>query len=215
MKRIISICIAATMMLTLAACAGGTAEANDYASYVPETAENIRTERDDGFTVIEYRDQDGSEYELLIDGSDNVRALTYDSRINSTATAETLTEDEAFAVVTEVYPEATLISAVSDRDDGTYEWNVLFADEGIVGEYELDAANGTVLEYSLFYGMTGDNDPAATIIANYPNAQVIDINLDADDGRLYFEGDALLDGARYEFSIDADTGDIREWKMDD
>ena len=42
---------------------------------------------------------------------------------------------------------------------------------------------------------------------------VIDLDLDRDDGRLRYEGEAELDGKRYEFEMSV-TGELLEWERD-
>ena len=42
---------------------------------------------------------------------------------------------------------------------------------------------------------------------------IMDLSLDLDDGRLRYEGEAELDGKRYEFEMRV-TGEIIEWERD-
>ena len=214
MKKIISAVIIAAMALSLAACAGGSAEPFDYSGYIPDTAESVKTERDDGFTEMTYRDQDGSQYKLYIDSENNVRVMKYDSQQRSTANEAALTAEEAFSFVTAVYPNARLVASASDLDDGGYEWTVIFADGDILGEYELDAATGAVMEYTIFYGITSGTDPVSVITASYPGAEILHLDLGKDDGRLEYEGGARLDGGVYEFTIDIDSGKLVEWEAE-
>jgi uncharacterized membrane protein YkoI len=216
MKKIIVVFILAIAALNLTACAGGAAEAFDHSGYIPETAESVETERDDGFTKTTYRDQDGSEYELYVDQDNNVRVMKYDSERDSTATEVALTAEEAFAFVTAVYPNARLIASDSDDDDdGGREWTVLFADGDIIGEYELDAATGDVLEYTLFYGVTAETDPLSVITGSYPGAEIVHLDLSMDDGRLEYDGEARMNGDIYEFTVDVDSGKLIEWEQED
>ena len=54
----------------------------------------------------------------------------------------------------------------------------------------------------------------AQIATLKPGAEIVRIKLDEDDGRYFWEGDATLNGTRYEFSINATTGDMVEWERD-
>ena len=47
-----------------------------------------------------------------------------------------------------------------------------------------------------------------------PGAQLDGMELDEEDGRLVYEGDAYLDGQEYEFEMDARTGRLLEWERD-
>ena len=216
MKKLASVLLTALLALSLIGCASGSAEnAVLTEQYLPEGVEFIRTEKDDGFTEHKYRDASGSEYTLTVDSANNVRVLEYDAAVRSTAERTVLTGEDAFAVITAAYPEAVLITAAEDRDDGRYEWNILFADKGILGFYELDAATGAVLDYDIFYAVGEVIDPAAIITANIPDAGITEVSLDTDNGRLYIEGEAASANGIMEFTIDADTGTVVELEHDD
>ena len=215
MKKITAIILIAALTVILAACSGIASEAVDYSGYIPESAQQIRSERDDGFTETTYRTPEGAEYELYTDSTDTVRVLKFDSRQKSTATEPTLTADEAFAAITAIYPNAYLIHSNTDRNDGAYEWDVLFSDDEIIAEYELDAATGAVLDYTVFYGAPFGFDPVSIINSNYPAAEIIEMSLDTDDGKLQIDGQARLDNRPYDFTIDLDSQKIIEWEYDD
>ena len=216
MKKITAIILAAVLTTLLIGCAAGSAENTDFtARYLPEGVEFVRSERDDGFTENKYRDVDKNEYTLIVDASENVRALEYDAKAKSSAKDVVLTAEEAFAVITALYPESVLITAIEDKDDGRWEWNILFSYENDLYFYELDAATGDVLDYDIFYGLTEAINPAAIITANIPDAEILEVSLDTDDGRLYIEGEARTANGIVEFSIDADTGIVVEMEYDD
>ena len=215
MKKLFVFVLTMMTVVSLAACSAGSAENAQLTSdYLPEGVEFVRTERDDGFTEHKYRAADG-EYTLLVDSDDNVRALEYDSTARSTAESMILSADEAFAKLTETRPEAVLLASVEDRDDGRYEWDLLISDGSDLAFYELDAATGDILDYEIFYGLGTTIDLAAILEANMANASVTEISLDADNGRLYLEGDARTDNGKMEFRIDADSGILVEAEYDD
>lgn len=215
MKKITAIILIAALTVILAACSGIASEAGDYSGYIPENAEQVRTERDDGFTETTYRTPDNAEYEILTDSSNAVRVLKFDSRQKSTASEITLTADDAFAVITAIYPNAYLIHSNTDRDDGAYEWDVIFSDDEIIAEYELDAATGAIIDYTVFYGAPFGFDPVSIINSNYPAAEITEMSLDTDDGNLQIDGQARLENRPYDFTIDLDSQKIIEWEYDD
>ena len=47
------------------------------------------------------------------------------------------------------------------------------------------------------------------------NSHVKKINLDRGNGRMVYEGEIYYNGQEYEFDIDAVTGDIVKWKVDE
>lgn len=211
MKKYLAIILSALLTVALCACSAGSAEdANLTAEYLPQGAEFVKTERDDGFTEHEYRDADGGRYTLSVDDDNVVRALEYDAKADSTATEVTLSAEEAFAMIQAERPEAQLITAVEDIDDGRYEWDILFRDGDELAFYELDAATGAILDYDIFYGVGGAVDPAEALAARLEGASIVEISLDIDDGRLTFEGEATTGTGRVEFVIDAETGTVIE-----
>lgn len=52
------------------------------------------------------------------------------------------------------------------------------------------------------------------VLAKIPGAEFTELELDYDDGRTYYEGYAFLNGYEYEFEIDAYTGVIVEWDVE-
>lgn len=215
MRKLFILTLAIMTTVVLAACSTGSAEDVQLtADYLPEGAEFVRTEKDDGFTEHKYRDADG-EYKLLADTDGNVRALEYDALARSTAQNITLSAEDALEYLKAVQPEAELIAAVEDRDDAHYEWDLLVTVGNDLAFYELDAESGAILDYEIFYGLASVIDLAAILESNMANASVTEISLDADDGRLYLEGEARTDNGLMEFKIDAESGILVEAEYDD
>ncbi|MDD3867003.1 MAG: PepSY domain-containing protein, partial [Eubacteriales bacterium] len=64
--------------------------------------------------------------------------------------------------------------------------------------------------------LIGADRAAKIVLAKIPGATFVDkIELERDDGRLYYEGEARLAGYEYEFEIDAYTGVIIDWDADE
>lgn len=53
------------------------------------------------------------------------------------------------------------------------------------------------------------------VLSKVPGARILEIELDRDDGRTYYEGEAYANGYKYEFEVDAYTGAIIEWEVDE
>ena len=49
------------------------------------------------------------------------------------------------------------------------------------------------------------------VLAKAPGAEIVELELDRDDGRMTYEGEAYKDGMEYEFELDAYTGAILKW----
>ncbi len=63
-----------------------------------------------------------------------------------------------------------------------------------------------------------EEDVMEILLKRVPGATVDDIAsfyLDMEDGRWEYEGKLVYDGIEYEFVIDAKTGNILEWELDD
>lgn len=100
-----------------------------------------------------------------------------------------------------------------ETDYGDYDFEVAMADGRIVGaDYEvdeewLDALGGSPITA----------EEAASIVAGkIPGASAADVDIweESGDGRGRYEGELFLDGMKYEFEIDPQTGRIIDWNAD-
>ena len=100
-----------------------------------------------------------------------------------------------------------------ETDYGDYDFEVAMADGRIVGadcevdEEWLDALGGSPVTA----------EEAASIVAGkIPGASAADVNIweESGDGRGRYEGELFLDGMKYEFEIDPQTGRIFDWNAD-
>lgn len=53
------------------------------------------------------------------------------------------------------------------------------------------------------------------VLGKAPGATIVELELERDDGRVYYEGEAVDGRYEYEFEIDAYTGAVIEWEKDD
>ena len=100
-----------------------------------------------------------------------------------------------------------------ETDYGDYDFEVAMADGRIVGaDYEvdeewLDALGGSPITA----------EEAASIVAGkIPGASAADVDIweESGDGRGRYEEELFLDGMKYEFEIDPQTGRIFDWNAD-
>ena len=100
-----------------------------------------------------------------------------------------------------------------ETDYGDYDFEVAMADGRIVGaDYEvdeewLDALGGSPITA----------EEAASIVAGkVSGASAADVSVweESGDGRGRYEGELFLDGMKYEFEIDPQTGRIFDWNAD-
>jgi len=113
-------------------------------------------------------------------------------------------------------PDAVLDYAVRERDDGRYEWNLFFTQGEQLGMCKVLESSNEIRRVELFKktgGVLNASEAMAKLAEKKGNVVVTELELDWDDGRLVYEGDAELDGKRYEFEMKADGG-IIEWERD-
>lgn len=100
-----------------------------------------------------------------------------------------------------------------ETDYGDYDFEVAIADGRIVGaDYEVDEEWLDALG-----GSPVTAEEAASIVAGKvsgASAADVDIWEESGDGRGRYEGDLFLDGMKYEFEIDPQTGKIFDWNAD-
>lgn len=133
-----------------------------------------------------------------------------------TAEAPETGETSASAAVLAARPSAVIHYVLQDFDDGRPEWNVFFTDGDELGEAEVDAESYQIHKIKTY--PKAENmltaDQAIEKLMTAKGALVItELELDWDDGSLWYEGDAELEGRRYEFEMRV-TGEIVEWERD-
>lgn len=100
-----------------------------------------------------------------------------------------------------------------ETDYGDYDFEVAMADGRIVGaDYEVDEEWLDALG-----GSPVTAEEAASIVAGkIPGASAADVSVreESGDGRGRYEGELFLDGMKYEFEIDPQTGRIFDWNAD-
>jgi len=125
-------------------------------------------------------------------------------------------KNNALAAVKVSLPDAVVDYAVRERDDGRYEWDVFFTQGDQLGEVEVLESSNEIRRVTLYDKPEGalTAGEAMALLAEKKGAlTVIDLELERDNGRLRYEGEAELDGKRYEFEMSA-SGDLIEWERD-
>lgn len=114
-------------------------------------------------------------------------------------------------------PNAALNFTILDRDDGRFEWEIFFSENGSLGVCEVDAMTGEMIRTKTYSdGAAGALTADAAIEALKKakgSVTILELELDRDDGRLVYEGEAELDGRFYDFEMNV-SGKIIEWERD-
>lgn len=114
-------------------------------------------------------------------------------------------------------PAAAINYSILDRDDGRFEWEIYFSNNGSLGVCEVDAMTGTVIRTKEYADVAADALTADAAVEALKKAKgnvtILELELERDDGRLRYEGEAELDGRFYEFEMNI-NGRIIEWERD-
>lgn len=191
-------------------------------AYVPTTATLVKSEMDDGMHELTFRvEATGEKYEIKVNPNTGaVVKIESELKGASNARSTTLTDEVLASVVEAAYPGAEIVRKDEQIDDGNHEIEVFLVTDGLYGTLDLNAETGAILERELYVGqystdgMMTEEAARAQIATLKPGAEIVKIKLDEDDGRYFWEGDATLNGSRYEFAINATTGDMVEWERD-
>ncbi len=152
---------------------------------------------------------------------------------NSGSTGTGITADQARQIALNhaglSASQVTFLRSQLDWENGRQVYDVEFYSTSNYTEYdyEIDASTGTVLSYDYdaeYY--TPPNTGATAIsadqarqiaLARVPGAtasNIVEFEVDRDDGRLEYEGTIFYNGMEYEFTIDGYSGAIRSWEVD-
>ena len=122
--------------------------------------------------------------------------------------------------------EADITKLKLDYEDGRQVYEIEWYATGAKYDYEIEVATGNVIKSgyevknspNIGNGVTTDEETAKqTALARVSGATEKDIyewKLDYDDNCPEYEGKIIYGNMEYEFTIDANTGEILEWDMD-
>ena len=132
--------------------------------------------------------------------------------------------------------QVTFVKAKSDWENGKTVYEIEFIYRSgtsyLEYDYEIDASTGKILSYDYdaegYVPSTGGNSGSQTATITEARAKEIALNkvpgastaniyefkLDYDDGRLEYEGKIIYNSMEYEFSIDANTGNVTGWDVE-
>lgn len=116
-----------------------------------------------------------------------------------------------------------VVSIELDVEDGVmvYEGEIVY--NNVEYDFDINALDGTILKWEEdrngvnidTSNVIGEARAKEIILAKAPGAEITKLVLDEDDGILYYEGYARVDGKLYEFEVKANDGVIRKWELED
>ncbi|HIV80289.1 MAG TPA: PepSY domain-containing protein [Candidatus Avanaerovorax faecigallinarum] len=152
-----AIAIAAIAITAIFLMTSGISKAdaeNTASGYVPQGAEYIKTEIDDGVYEVTYRDNGlGREYEVHVSRETGaIVGISMDSdRDHGGATAK-LTAAQAEAAVKDEISGIASAKVYQEKDDDGIFYDVEFTASDFYGSAEVNAETGAVVEYTIRYG---------------------------------------------------------------
>lgn len=145
----------------------------------------------------------------------------------TTAAAQTndsgrISQQEAEQIALKKVPGATVKKIKLEKDDGRWQYEGELITDTAEYDFEIDAATGAILKWeqesrtpkttAAQEKETISAEKARSIVlAKVPGAEIVEWEMDRDDGRVTYEGEAYKDGMEYEFELDAYTGTILKW----
>ena len=152
-KRLLALTLGISLVATSAvAFAMSQQDARNMANgYVPADAKySFVSEDEDSFDVF-YRSASNI-YEVDVDKRlGKVTDVSIDTLNVALSTAVNISADDAKAAVLKLYPNAKVTKVKLDRDSYKTSYDVKFIVDGVRGDADVLAANGTILEIDLDY----------------------------------------------------------------
>ena len=124
---------------------------NTASGYVPADAKYTYVSEDEDSFDVFFRSADKA-YEVDVSKlSGRVTDVSIDTLNAALSTAVNISANDAKAAVLKLYPNAKITSVRLDRDSYKTSYDVKFVVDGVRGDADVLAANGTVLEVDLDY----------------------------------------------------------------
>lgn len=197
------------------------------ATYISADAKLVKQENEGAYIEYEYRDEAANaEIEALADASGKYVIVKTEYVIAPGARESKLDEAAANETAQGILPGCEVDYAYSCLDDGLNEWHAFCLLDGDMWRLTFTADNGDVIETEVIPGAADETAATPMLSASGAidalkaakgNIAITDLDFDFDDdaGIMYYEGECTLDGKKYEFKINAATGDVAEWELDD
>lgn len=195
------------------------------------TVIKMESDHDDGVLVYEIELlKTGKEHNFEYRASDG-KLLQYDWEIQNPPVQDqnkkNLSKKAIQKKARSKVKKATVLSTALTYDDGRSEYKVKLSKKNKSYKLIYDAKSGKLLEYEwkLLASGSGSSEAGGKDIGlekaksiaqkKVPGATIVKAKRDTDDGIQVYEVELVKDGYEYEVKIDAKTGKILEFDMDD
>ncbi|MBZ6005641.1 MULTISPECIES: PepSY domain-containing protein [Paraclostridium] len=136
--------------------------------------------------------------------------------------AEYLTKDQAKNIILEKVPDGKILEFSYDNENNSPKYESEIVKDTMKYQVDVDAETGKIINFEQEVlkdqnnGKTSDKliseDKAMDIMINkVPKATVQKFNLDKDGKNVEYEGVLTKADTKYEITVDAKTGDIKEF----
>lgn len=188
---------------------------------VPSGSTHLRTQSDGAWYEVDFfSDAKQESYEVKVEkAAGKISAFESSAVSGNGSKTITLTEEQAKQIVLGENVGATINTCVLEWDDGLREYVITFTSEKYYGKYTVNPQSSKVLEREIRVAQAdttyvGEEKAKQIVRAKIPGATITQWELDRDDGREVYEGEAVDGRIEYEFTLDARTGKILEWDKD-
>lgn len=131
---------------------------------------------------------------------------------------------KAKEIVLQKAPGAAIQKIELERDDGRISYEGEAVKGNVEYEFDIDAYTGAILSWEEEQKTAAGgaqtsvkislSQARAIVEKKLPGARIVEIELDTDDGRNVYEGEARKGSMEYDFKVDANTGIILKWEAD-
>ncbi|MBS1411817.1 MAG: hypothetical protein HPZ00_00680 [Christensenellaceae bacterium] len=179
---------------------------------------SIKLDYDDGRAVYEADAYaDSTVYDIEIDAVTGDTVKWEEENHGGQQGSQNISAEQAREIILAEFPGGQIIELESEADDGKYEGEIIA--DGTKYEFEISARTGEIIklekEHAVQQPKITREQAISLINEKLPGCTIIELKLDEDDGVPEYEGEAVLNGREYEFTINAVTGNITEWEVED
>ncbi|MGN0779273.1 MAG: PepSY domain-containing protein [Aristaeellaceae bacterium] len=217
MKKIVA-WLLAFLVLPVMVLAEDSAAVQAARQLVPASAVLTELEVENGLTEVEFTDG-LTRYEVTLDRDSTPLVLEQEWR-DGEVIAQALADTDESRELVEAYLQETLgakcLYILRGANSTRYYWEIFAATDTDVLVLTGDTTDGGVLTVKRFFNASviSPSDMFTDLRAQLGDFGVVELDLELEEGRLVYDGEAVLEGKRYAFEVLAADGSLLTWKKD-